>query len=325
MSSDPNETERNPPILHAPASDWADEETSTRLTDSAIAAQAAQTKASPRALLTIISGPNAGRAFSLRNGDTLIGRGRESHVRIDDGGASRVHARIVVAEGGRHTIEDLGSTNGTFVAGRRIEGVTELSSGDRINIGPNVGVSFSILDAQAEMMVHELYESAVRDALTKAHNRRYLVERLTSEIAYAKRHVTRLALILFDIDHFKRVNDAYGHLAGDDALREISALVSRLIRAEDVFARFGGEEFVVLARGIEHANAGLFSERLRSSVERLDIRSEGAVIHVTISVGYASLDELAEPERSAEGLIRLADERLYHAKSGGRNRVRGGE
>ena len=115
----------------------------------------------------------------------------------------------------------------------------------------------------------------MRDALTRAHNRRYLVERLGSEIAYARRHVTHLALIMFDLDHFKRVNDTHGHLAGDEVLREVAALVSRLIRAEDVFARFGGEEFVVLVRGIEHDNATRFAERMRSAVERLEVARGG--------------------------------------------------
>ncbi|HEV3190211.1 MAG TPA: GGDEF domain-containing protein, partial [Polyangiaceae bacterium] len=98
---------------------------------------------------------------------------------------------------------------------------------------------------------------------------------------------------------------------------------TRLIRSEDVFARFGGEEFIVVARGIEHVNAGRFAERLRVAIERLEIASEGALLRVTISVGYASVDELAEPQRDAEGLIRLADERVYKAKTGGRNRICG--
>jgi diguanylate cyclase (GGDEF)-like protein len=127
---------------------------------------------------------------------------------------------------------------------------------------------------------------------------------------------------LFDLDHFKRVNDTCGHLAGDEVLREVSALVSRLIRTEDVFARFGGEEFVVLVRGISHINVGRFAERLRASVERLEIASE-RVLRVTISVGYASLNELTDADRSSEALMRMADERLYQAKTDGRNRVVG--
>ncbi len=274
------------------------------------------------AQLTIIAGPNAGRSHSLNRGETVLGRGREAHVFVDDAGASRAHARIVVTEDGRYVIEDLKSRNGTFVGGRRVERA-ELKSGDRIAIGSGVTLSFAILDAQAERMAHQLYESSVRDALTRAYNRRYLVERLGSEIAYARRHAAPLSLIMFDLDHFKRVNDTFGHVAGDDVLRDVAALVSRMIRTEDVFARYGGEEFVVLARGIEHGNAGRFAERLRAAVQRLEVCTGSQVVTVTISVGYASLDELGEGQRTPEGLVRLADARLYGAKSAGRNRAHG--
>jgi diguanylate cyclase (GGDEF)-like protein len=273
-----------------------------------------------RAVLTVVAGPTTGSVHTLRDSETIMGRGKEAHVRFDDGGASRTHARIVRAADGSWVVEDLRSTNGTFVDGRKIDRV-ELKSGDRIHIGPNIIVSFAILDAQAERITAQLYESSVRDPLTRAHNRRYLVERLASEIGYARRHEAPLGLILFDLDHFKRVNDTYGHLAGDDVLRDVSALVQRLIRVEDVFARFGGEEFVLLVRGVEHANLGRFAERLRSAVERLEIATEESLIHVTISVGTSSLSELPEDDRSADGLLRLADDRLYRAKTEGRNRI----
>jgi diguanylate cyclase (GGDEF)-like protein len=278
-----------------------------------------QPKQGTRALLTVVGGPSTGRVHPVRETETIIGRGKESHVRLDDAGASRAHARIVLTAEGRYVVEDLNSTNGTFVGGRRVVR-EELASGDRIHIGPNIIVSFAILDSQAVRLTHQMYESSVRDSLTRAHNRRYLVERLASEIAYARRHKSRLGLLLFDLDHFKRVNDTYGHLAGDEVLRETAALVSRMIRAEDVFARFGGEEFVVLVRGIEHANVARFAERLRVAVERLEIPSESAVLRVTISVGFVSLDEVPDAERTADGLLRIADERLYRAKTNGRNR-----
>jgi two-component system cell cycle response regulator len=304
--------------------EWNDEESSTRTTDAAIAIvpPSGPFIQRTRAVVTVVSGPSTGRVFSvLPDGEeTIIGRGKEAHARIDDAGASRAHARIVSNEDGVYSIEDLGSTNGTFVDGNRVQRA-ELQSGDRIHIGPNVILSFSIVDAQAERVAQQLYESAVRDPLTRAHNRRYLVERLSSEFAYAKRHRTHLALILFDLDHFKRINDTHGHLVGDDVLREVSALMQRLVRAEDVFARFGGEEFVLLVRGIEHVNVGRFAERVRLAVERLEIASEATVVRVTVSLGVASLEELAGDQRDADGMLRLADERLYKAKTGGRNRV----
>jgi len=306
--------------------EWPDEEASTRNTDAAIALPPITPRAQKtQATLTVVSGPSTGRAFSVQ-GETIIGRGREAQVRLDDAGSSRAHARLIPTGDGVYVLEDMGSLNGTFVDGKRIDR-TELRSGDRINIGPNIVLTFAILDSQAEKLAHQLYESSVRDPLTRAYNRRYLVERLASEIAYGLRHKTALGLILLDLDHFKKINDTYGHLVGDDVLREVSALAQRLIRAEDVFARFGGEEFVVLVRGIEHANVGRFAERMRVAVEGLEIAASGApghLVHVTVSAGYASLAEVrVESGKEAEGLLRLADERLYRSKDAGRNRVTG--
>jgi diguanylate cyclase (GGDEF)-like protein len=303
---------------------WDEEESSTRNTDHAIAIALPSGPGlqGTRAVLTVVSGPSTGRVFTVAEGghETIIGRGREAHVRLDDAGASRAHARFLEAANGTYVVEDLGSTNGTFVDGKRVQRA-ELRSGDRIHIGPNVIISFAIVAAQAELVAHQLYESSVRDPLTRVHNRRYLVERLASEYGYARRHGTHLAVILFDLDHFKRVNDTHGHLAGDDVLREVAALVQRLVRAEDVFARFGGEEFVLLVRGIEHGNVSRFAERVRAAVERLEVKWEAQVLRVTISLGLASINELARDRRDANDLLALADERLYKAKSEGRNRV----
>jgi diguanylate cyclase (GGDEF)-like protein len=336
MSDDLNKTQKLttlPPEEGSPRSSnrpslvaWEDEESSTRTTDASIAVATPSNPAlqGTRAVLTVVSGPSTGRVFTVAEdgAPTVIGRGKEAQVRIDDAGASREHARFLETEDGTYVVEDMGSTNGTFVDGKRIDR-SALQSGDRIHIGPNVVVSFSIVAAQAEHVAHQLYESSVRDALTRIYNRRYLVERLASEFAYAKRHKTHLAVILFDLDFFKRVNDTHGHLAGDDVLREVAALVQRLVRAEDVFARFGGEEFVLLVRGIEHENVGRFAERVRSAVERLEVAYDTLVLKVTVSLGYASIHELPDDHRDADGMLGLADERLYKAKTGGRNRVCG--
>src|SRR5580704_12346896 len=271
VSIRPEEFPSRPSLPRASLHDWADEESSTRTTEATVALPPPSGgKDGTRALLTIVSGPSTGRVHPMRATETIIGRGKEAHVRLDDAGTSRAHARIVFTQDERYVLEDLNSTNGTFLGGRKVDHA-ELSSGDRIHIGPNIIISFAILDSQAVRLTHQLYESSVRDPLTRAHNRRYLVERLASEIAYARRHKTRLGLLLFDLDNFKLVNDTYGHLAGDEVLREVAALISRMIRTEGVFARFGGEEFVVIVRGIEHANVARFAERIGAAVERLEI------------------------------------------------------
>lgn len=272
-----------------------------------------------RAALTILTGVNAGQVFPMIGSEATIGRARDAGIRIDDVGISRKHTRVVRAADGRHFVEDLGSTNGTFVAGQRIDRI-ELTTGDRVQIGPNVVLRFAFLDATEEELARALYEASTRDALTRVFNRRHFTERIGAEVAYAARHKTLLSVLLFDLDHFKMVNDTYGHLAGDVVLRVVAAQVQKTIRVEDLLARYGGEEFVILIRGIEQDKASLFGERVRRAVERLEIPWEGETLRVTISVGVSSLKECGTVMTS-ETLLLLADERLYGAKDGGRNRV----
>jgi two-component system cell cycle response regulator len=271
-----------------------------------------------RASLTLLTGPDAGQVFPLRD-DTVIGRDFESHIRIDDVSISRSHARVVRLSNGRFVLEDLGSMNGTFIGPDRIQR-RELASGDRIQLGPKLTLRFGITDEAEEMLQRQLFESSTRDHLTRVFNRRYLMTRLAAEVAHARRHGASLALLLFDIDRFKDTNDQHGHLAGDAILRAIADRVSALIRVEDVFARFGGEEFVVLIRASGSVDAVRLAERLRTSIETMTVNAEGVDVRVTISVGVAMLAELP-PESAGQELLRLADARLFRAKEDGRNRV----
>ncbi len=278
-----------------------------------------------QAQLLLSSGSNAGQVFTLDPslGEHTVGRGQGTQVTVEDVETSRYHCKIVVAEiegERRYVLEDTGSKNGTFVNGALIEGKYVLTPGDRIYVGPNIVLRFSFVDDEEQQLARQLYETSTRDALTKAYNRRYFIERITSELAFAQRHKSRLAVVMFDLDHFKEVNDSHGHLAGDAVLRAVAASVQKLIRAEDVFARYGGEEFVLLVRGISHESVHLVADRVRTTVERLSIPSNGLTLSVTISVGVSSLDEMP-PQTTIEALINLADERLYRAKEGGRNRV----
>ncbi len=271
-----------------------------------------------RASLTLLTGPNAGQVFPL-DAENVIGRDLDAPVRIDDGSLSRSHARVVRGPNGKFVIEDLDSTNGTFIGNERIR-QRELASGDRIQLGPHLTLRFAITDEAEEMLQRQLFESSTRDHLTRAYNRRYLMSRIRAEIAHARRHGTALGLLLFDIDQFKLTNDTHGHLVGDAVLRAVGDRVAALIRIEDVFARFGGEEFVVLVRDTGPRDAVRLAERLRTSVEAMTVRAEGAVVRVTISVGVGSLEELP-PEAEDKELIALADMRLYRAKDEGRNRT----
>jgi two-component system, cell cycle response regulator len=273
-----------------------------------------------RAALTVVTGPNAGAIYSLVTDENVVGRGKECSIRINDAGISRRHARLLRQGPGHYVAEDLGSSNGTFVGGVRIAGQQRLAEGDRLGVGPSIELRFGFTDEAEEGALRRLYESSVLDALTGAYNRKHFEERLAAEVAYAKRHATPLSLLLFDLDHFKQVNDTYGHLGGDHVLRTIGALVKKTLRAEDVFARYGGEEFAVIARGIDVAKAYLFAERIRITVETARIEFSGLLVPVTVSLGVASL-LCCGAEATVESLIGKADERLYTAKGTGRNRT----
>jgi diguanylate cyclase (GGDEF)-like protein len=304
---------------------WLGEETSlTRATEKT---QAAPAQVVPdRVTLTVLTGLHAGQVFSIDRLEHIVGRGTDADFWVEDPAISRRHARIVRRLDGRYAVEDLGSTNGTFVAGRRVEGRIDLQNGDRVQIGPTLMFRFAITDDAEDELQRRLYESSTRDALTRAFNRKYFGERLLAEIAHARRHKAHLALLMLDLDRFKAINDQHGHLAGDVVLRAVATQVQRLIRLEDVLARYGGEEFVILLRSTPTAGAVVLAERVRSTVERLQIAVNASggptTVGITTSIGVASLSELS-PEAGPNELVATADARLYRAKVGGRNRVCG--
>src|SRR5690606_34939014 len=162
----------------------------------------------------------------------------------------------------------------------------------------------------------QMFESALRDGLTKAYNKRFFETRLDEEVAYALRQDSRLSLLLFDLDHFKNINDKYGHLAGDYVLVELSALVTETSRREDVFARVGGEEFAILSRGLTCAQAKDFGERIRRAIDEHVFEYEGTVLPVTSSVGVACIPGSGADSPTA--LVGAADVALYRAKTSGR-------
>jgi len=266
----------------------------------------------------MLTGLNAGQVYDLDRDETVIGRSRDAHVRVEDTGVSRRNARVMRSPAG-YFVEDLGSRNGTYKNGARIVARTKLASGDRVQLGPSVALRFSIVDDTEEELARRLYEASTRDALTQIYNRRYFNQRLVAELAFAQRHRTPVSVVLFDIDYFKRVNDTWGHKAGDDVLRSIAAGVQAVIRAEDLFARYGGEEFAILARGIDPTGTRAFAERVRAAVAALEIAVGDAHVRVSVSAGVACLTECTGG--GGDDLLLLADDRLYRAKSHGRNRV----
>ena len=269
-----------------------------------------------RAYVIVIAGPNVGEMFKV-GGLTEIGRGQTVGIQIHDSEISRRHARLTML-GDEILVEDLGSTNGTFVNGLPIDKCA-LVDGDKIQVGTTTILKFSYHDDLDEQFQRHMYEAALRDGLTGAYNKKYLGDRMESELAFAMRHRSPLSLVIFDLDHFKNVNDTYGHLAGDHVLRTMSEGILDTVRKEDVFARYGGEEFAVLSRGIDGPGAVQFAKRLRAWVEIHPFVWEGQRLPVTTSVGVATYPDI--PVEEPDALIQAADEALYEAKRGGRNRV----
>jgi two-component system cell cycle response regulator len=269
-----------------------------------------------RPTLTLVTGPQAGAVYTLES-NTVVGRSSECDVRIDHLGVSRRHAVISQLEGSDFIIEDLGSRNGTTVRGIATTR-SRLVNGDRIGIGSSIYFRFSLADEAEQRLLRRQYESSIIDDLTGATNRRHLDERLSGEIAYSKRHESELALLLFDIDHFKAINDGFGHPAGDLVLRRLGEAVRQTLRVEDVFARYGGEEFAILVRGIDGPHAMALAERIRALVARTTFHSDGHDLHITVSLGVANASQCGR-DLTPERLIAEADRALYRAKSDGRN------
>jgi two-component system, cell cycle response regulator len=271
-----------------------------------------------RAYLVVLAGASVGEMYKVEGEKTIIGRGQRAQVRLLDDGISREHAQLVIIKD-RVVLQDLGSTNGTYCNGLKVEANKELVDGDKILVGSTTILKFTYHDNLDEIFQKQMYESALRDGLTKAFNKKYFTDRLESEFTFATRHVAPLTLVLFDIDHFKKVNDTHGHQAGDYVLSEISSLLTGLLRAEDVFARYGGEEFAVICRGSDVTQGQIVAERMRKAVEVNKFVFEGTHIPLTISIGVAGLPDPAV--KDAAELVSLADQSLYKSKHGGRNRV----
>jgi len=271
--------------------------------------------------LIVLAGRSVGRMHRIIEGEMVIGRDDQATIRMDDDGVSRRHAQLICKLDGTVAIVDLGSTNGTWVEGQRVT-YHELKDGERIQIGSANILKYGYQDAVEEQFVSQMYESATQDGLTGVYNKRFFIERLEQEFAYHQRHAVPMAIIMIDIDHFKQVNDNYGHPTGDFILRKLSELCAQQCRTEDVFARYGGEEFAVILRQSTRQDAIEMAERIRKVVESVKFEYAGpdgpVSIRVTISAGVS---EQSGNIPSPEALIEIADQNLYKAKEAGRNRV----
>src|SRR5262249_25391155 len=262
-------------------------------------------------------GPGMGSRYTLADNPLVIGRGSDCDIRINDHSVSRRHARIQPGADGYYAV-DLQSTNGTFVNDVPAS-ICKLKDGDYLRVGNCIYRYLAGGNVEAEYH-EEIYRLTIIDALTDIHNKRYLLEFLDREISRSARYSRPLALVLFDLDRFKTVNDELGHLGGDFTLRELAACVKGSIRKEELFARYGGEEFAVVLPETTPAGAVAVAERLRVLVEQHKFQYEGKTYSITVSLGVATTS--GDDSMTPTELIRLADEKLYQAKNDGRNCVR---
>jgi len=256
-----------------------------------------------------------GKRFVLTN-PTRIGRGDENEIVLEGDSVSRRHC-LVEEKNGAWWCTDQRSTNGTYVNDERVPGERKLDNGDRVKIGSTILKYFAGDDVEA-LYHEEIYRMTIIDGLTGAYLKRYLLEHLEKELGRARRHDRDLALVMFDLDHFKGINDERGHVTGDHVLKEVARIVLARIRPGDVLARYGGEEFVVVLPETSLEPARVLAEALRSAIETNAFEFQGARIPVTISCGLALF---AKTDKTGQDLIQRADERLYVAKRAGRNRV----
>ena len=271
--------------------------------------------------IVILMGPQGyvGKQWKIDSADVVIGRSVNSPVFIDDPSVSKTHARIS-ANGNQITIVDLGSTNKTIINNQTLQPMTpyNLKNNDQIKTG---NVIFKFLEqGNLEAAAHqELSQKANKDALTGANSKGALLERAPEAMKRAEFLNEDLAILVFDIDHFKKINDNYGHPGGDAVLKELGKIVStKVVRSQDYFARYGGEEFVILLPGSNEKSAIEVGERVRTTIESAKFEYEGKTIPVTISVGVA-IKKNTDTDWGV--LFQRADEALYSSKKSGRNKV----
>ena len=276
------------------------------------------------ACLVQYSGAKLGKRYPLTETQNVVGRSPTVQIIINEASVSRQHARFVLV-GDNVVVEDMGSSNGTFLNDVRTEGQVPLKDGDIVRLG-TVLLKFFAHDNVDSVMHDKIYRMATIDAGTQIFNKQYLLDALDSEFKFSSTYSRELSIIYYDLDHFKPVNDTYGHNAGDFILRESAALVKAAVRKDDILGRFGGEEFVIILPNTDARTAADLAERIRMKHEthvfQIEYEKDGAKKKVnhkqTISMGVA---QLKPGIASTKEFLEVADKKLYTSKQTGRNRV----
>ncbi len=258
-----------------------------------------------------------GKRFVLDTSPTKVGRGADNEIVLDGDSVSRRHAHFEKRAQDWMLI-DLGSTNGTYCNDEQIAHDVTLKNGDRVKVGPTIFKFLSGADVEAQYH-EEIYRLTIMDGLTQIYNARYLYEALEREIIRGRRHERDLSIVMFDIDHFKRINDSMGHAAGDEVLKEVSRRLKMDLRPYDVVGRYGGEEFLIILPGCELAVGARRADEIRNLVAKDPICTPLGTTSATVSMGVT----VTSPGRdhSVSDLLHEADVSMYAAKKNGRNRV----
>lgn len=319
-----SQPKKNPNLSAVPTTPVKDiglekaEPTKTRAVDGkTIADVIEEAKTNPPAIV-VITGKPLGKYFLITKEKMVLGREMNTDICIPETSISRKHSEFTLTENGV-AAKDLGSTNGTFVNDEKlVPNVPRiLNEGDHIRCG-NTLFKF-VREGQIETRAGLRNYDYSTDSLTGIFNRKAIIETIQEEFTKAKLRNSPLSFILFDIDHFKKINDTYGHPAGDYVLKETCDLIkTKMIRPTDALGRYGGEEFALLLPGTQSQIAIDVAERIRTKIEQHQYVFEDKKISVTISLGVVALDSTS---KTSDELISLADKALYDAKNQGRNRV----
>lgn len=301
------EVDPAPVTMRAPSAD--DEEREDTITD-----KIAVDPTSPvrdRAMLTVLSGTGAGRCFLLDKEKTVIGRGRGVDIHLNDNGISRAHARIIRWVGLAYVVEDLGSMNGTFVNGRRIERAT-ISSGDRLQLGPTAQLRFSLADDTESQLQTKLYDGLARDPFTDVYTRDHLLRQLRLEVAHARRHDSDVSLVLVAIAGYRAVVRKSGANAATLHFQRLARKVAECGRIEDLVARYDDGTVAVLLRTTDPERALAHARRVLAIAPEVFPGDAEPALGVRIAV--ASVSEVGVSAGPDE-LVGLGAQRLEHCRS----------
>jgi len=290
------------------------------ITDIKAALEASEREAAQKpACLLAVGGVINGTIFDLNPGVTTCGRNPDNTIALEFQGISRAHFQLQLSPDSQKAIvKDLGSSNGTFINNTKIEGPVEIQRGDMIKIG-SIALKYLPKGDPERLTYDQLQHEANTDGLTGCYNKRFFNDRIELEVKKCKVTGKPLCLIIFDLDHFKKLNDNYGHDAGDYVLKELAQVLrSGGMRDNDIFARYGGEEFVVLLPETNLKEGFAIAERLRRLVEQHQFVYDQKRLPVTASIGIADYRQGVE---TGTDLFKRADSAVYKSKEGGRNQV----